>query len=463
MSKKLFFPSVLLFVFSVSISTFAADGVIDVNIRVIDSRSADITLTYPTPYQESTFNTLPSKMVDATGLDGTYQLLSASNGLGEKRDFRDFTDGNGDSIVYSKPTDTSIIVTYRLTNALPNNDLSLFRFPLAMGANYPRMAKINITYPSTMNMLAYPNSENIVTIPKMIQTTMALPNSTGDYFINDVYLLLNKKYGTYVNQTVGGRFLLAAPKNLVAPATRMITALTPALGSYQTLLGGKLPPKIVVAVSPIRRLTKQYESAAVTVSKNIVLFDTDHFNPKISELLRKKILAHELTHVVLGGMNLFKSEKYNARWLDEGLSVFMEQYISDNYLYKGLTPAIIKQQSDTYRKPTKEELNEEYKDFFDFGFSVNQTPHMIERTYSHAGLIFYNLYLQNKTWIPTLLQMLTGLRTGGNCDKCDTDNILYYIKYYTKLEEDEVIYPYDKEVQVVGAITNPILDKLISK
>lgn len=464
MTKKLLALSIFVLTLTVSAHVSAANGVIDVKIRVIDTRTADIQLTYPTPYQESIFNTLPSDFTDDTGLDGKYQLIGAYAGLGEKREFNDYTDGLSDSVVHTKPTDTSVTVTYRLTSALTDNSLALFRFPLALGANYPRMAKINITYPTTMMMLAYPNSESAVTIPKNIVTFITLPNATGDYFINDIYLLLSKKTGTYTTQTVGGKFLLAAPRTIVPAASRMISAIVPALGSYSTLLGGQLPPKIVVAVTPIRQLTKQYESAAVTLSKNIILFDKDHFGPKISDLLRKKIFAHELAHVVIGGMNLFRSEKYNARWLDEGLSVFVEEYISDNYFHKGLAPAIVKQQSDTYRKMAREELNSEYRNYFDYGFEINAAPQMIETTYIHAGLIFYNLFLQNKTWIPSLLQTLRGVTTAGNCGKCDTDNILQILKNSTNLSEKDIVYPYDDLLQTAEPVQpGSILDKLLLK
>jgi len=231
---------------------------------------------------------------------------------------------------------------------------------------------------------------------------------------------------------------------------------------YKEILGVALPNRVAVVVAPIRNKPRQYEVEALQISNNIILIDEETFGSKTPDLFRKKVLIHELAHVAIGNAELFRREPYYARWFDEGLAVFFEQYISDNYLHKGLSAKKILKDSLGYQKLTPTEALEEYKNYFDYSVSISNSKQNISNTYNHAGLIFYNLHLKNTTYIPTLLSNLKGTPTAGSCSTCDSDNIVQMLTTMTGLSKDDILYPYDKKLKdsIYSVYTDPTASKL---
>lgn len=445
--KKTFYIgllSICLFAQNVSANT----SPVDIKIKIIDSNTADITLTYATPFQESTFSVLPSLKQDLSGIYSTYELISAKTIKGEVREFNDYQDGQSDAIVYTKPTDQFIKVTYRLDNGLQNNNVSLFRFPLFLGANYSKQANISIEYPTNFLLLAYPNSQHITATPgKIVTTKVSAPERISDYYEYDIFVLAQKKTGTYTTKKIGNNFTLTSSPKVSATATKLVKDIQVYAPKYKEILGASLPNRVVIVVTPIRYKLRQYEVEAVQISNNIVLMDQESFNSKTPDLFRKKVLIHELAHVAVGNAGLFRKEPYYARWFDEGLAVFFEQYISDTYLHKGMSAEKIRKSSLGYQKLTPIEANEEYKNYFDYSVSINNDKQNISNTYNHAGLIFYNLHLKNKNHIPNLLSNLRGTPTAGACSTCDSDNIVQILTTMTGLSKDDILYPYDKTLK----------------
>lgn len=447
----------------VSIQASANNVPIEVNIKIISPSAADVTLTYPTPFQESTFSVLPSRKTDPTGIYSTFDLISAKNSKGETREFNDYQDGNSDAIVYTKPTDTAIKVTYRLDNGLQSNNISLFRFPLFLSGGYSRDANITVEYPNSFTLLAYPNSQHSSGIPAgKVSTKVSAPERISDFYEYDMFVMVHKKSGAYTTKKVGDNFTLTSSSKNSVVATKLIKDVQTYAPKYKQLLGTPLPKRVAIVVTPVKYKANQYEVEALQLSNNIVLLDTGMFDKNMTDLFRKKVLIHELAHVAMGNAELFRKEPYYARWFDEGLATFLEQYISDNYLHKGMSAKKIWKDSFGYQKMTPEEAVQEFRNYFDTGVIISNSKQDVSTTYKHAGLVFYNLHLKNKDTIPNLLNTLKGVSSGGSCEMCDTDNILQLITTSTGLSKDDIFYPYDKQLQdnINFGYTDPTASKL---
>ncbi len=460
---KKVYKSIVVLLCAVAFPIYTEAAPVDVKIKVIDATKADVTITYDTPYKESTFNVLQSMNTDPSGIYSTYKLISAKTADGEVREFADFQDGSSDAIVYTKPTDTSIKVTYRLDNGLQNSNVALFRFPLFLGGNYSKEANITVEYPSTFRLLAYPNSQNQSSIPnKTVKTSVKVPDRISGYYEYDMFVLLQKKSGSYAYKTIGNNFALVASNKVTPAAMQIVTEVQKHSLKYKEVLGSALPKNMVVLVTPVRYKTRQYEVEAVQISNNIIIADQELFDKKIPDLYKKKVIIHELAHVAVGNAGLFRDEPYYARWFDEGLAVFFEEYISDNFLHKGMSTEKIIKDSLGYEKMTPGEAYMQFRNTFDYSVSMNGGDKTIAYTYKHAGLIFYNLHLKNKSYIPELLSTLKSMPSSGSCDTCDSDNIIQIITNITKLSKDDILYPYDKYLTDYASVvyTDPNVSKL---
>lgn len=400
---------------------------------------------------------------DPSGIYSTYKLISVKNSKGEAREFADFQDGISDAIVYTKPTDTSIQVTYRLDNGLQNSNVSLFRFPLFLGLGYSKEANITVEYPSAFRLLAYPNSQNQSgTFGKIAKTSIKAPERLSGYYEYDIFVLVQKKNGSYTHKTIGNNFVVVAPNKVAPSAMKLVTEIQKYSPKYKEILGTALPKNTVVLVAPVKYKTRQYEVEAVQISDNIIIMDQDVFNKNTSDLFRKKVLVHELAHVAIGNAKLFRDEAYYARWFDEGLSVFFEQYISDMFLHKGLSKKKIIEDSLGYEKMTPDEAYKQFRNDFDYSVSMNGADKTIGNTYKHAGLIFYNLHIKNKTYIPQLLENLKTQITAGSCGTCDSETIVQILTNITGMNKDDILYPYDAMLTDRSSVvyTDPKVSKL---
>jgi hypothetical protein len=203
-----------------------------------------------------------------------------------------------------------------------------------------------------------------------------------------------------------------------------------------------LPNEIATVIVPIKGQTDYYEPSGLSLQPNIILIDPEDLSFSVGPNDPTKTIIHELGHLALTAKRIFSGQLYYARWLDEGIAVFGEEYATDNYIIKTEKDRQIDTVLSSIKKMTPGELKAEYAVPFDYNFLINNKIQPISRTYAHAGLIMYNLYLRDSTIISRMLEALTNKSGNITCKDCDTNTTLNIIQNLSGLQKDEIVYPY---------------------
>ena len=424
-----------------NLSVVHADSSYDVVVHVTDATSAEVKITYPVSSGISTISALSSKR-DGPILDGHRELISANAQDGSVRTITNDTPTT-DAQITVQPGDQKITLTYRLTNVLKSTDVSLFNFLLFLGTTYPTTAHVKIVSPTGFEVLSYstgPNSQ--VAVDGSISVDINADQSSTLLSAKGLTFLVYPKSSSYYVKKKVGDFTIIGSQNKVDQVSPVVGEMTYVRGMFSKLFGATLPNNIDLVIVPIRGQNSYYEAAGISLSPNIILVDPDDLLFNVGPNDPAKTIIHELGHLALANKNIFSNQLYYARWLDEGLAVFGEEYATDNYIIKTDKDRQIDTVLSSIKKMTLDELKTEYTVSFDYNFSANTKAQPINRTYAHAGLVMYNLYLQDATIIPRLLNTLKNNSGNITCKDCDTNTALNIIQNLSGLQRDEIIYPF---------------------
>lgn len=427
-----------------------ASSAVTASINISDVGSAELKITYPVSGQSelSVLSSSPNgpqleqfrTLKSAYGSDGTARQVTNDN-------------PDQDAQVSVQSSDTSVTVVYQLSNILKDSDVGLFAFPLIISSSNGSSIDSEISTSDSIRLLSYTGNS--------ATSKLSLQKVSSDYSISHIMILVYNKSGSYVKRD-SGIFSVVAPSTRIDRAYGDVTDVKFVNDVYQKIFNLSLPPKVnIVAVSLKNKSLSSYEPEGLALPQGIVLVNPDTFAYYMPTLVSKKVLAHELAHLATIPNIQFLNQPHNAKWLDEGLAVFAEQYIADNYLVKENASSNQKPQpfahGQSYEKLTKDELKTEYGFPFDFNFSVNNSTQTIDHTYGHAGLIFYNLYLKDSSIIPRLLSYLRSANPQPSCNTCDTNTVTDKLTSLSGLSRDEIIYPFknnlDTENQTLDTLT----------
>lgn len=433
-----------------------ADGEYDVNFRVIDARNAEIKITYPVPPGAAVITALSTKKVGSI-MDGYRDLTSANAQDGSPRTIKNNT-LTTDSQIVVQPGDQKITLTYNLTNTLNSDNVSLFNFLLFFGTEYPQKSNIKISAPSGFDILAHSKGVNTQKANDgSIVMDMQSDQSPSTLLAKNFRVLVYpKSTSSYYSKSVG-RFTVTADKTKLSQISSVLDKISFAPDMFQKILGAALPDKINIVVTSIKGQTAYYEPAGIFLEPNIILIDPSDLFFDVGPNDPQKTIVHELGHMAVANKGIFSNQLYYSRWLDEGIAVFSEQYATDNYILKNDQDRQIDTVLSGIKKMTIDELKSAYEFPFDYNFSINSSVQPIARTYSHAGLIMYNLYLRDPSIISNILDALKSESGNVTCKDCDTNTALDVIKGLSGLSKEEIIYPYKNNLTT----TNPLLSRLI--
>ncbi len=422
-------------------STAHADSAYDVTVKIIDAATAEIRLTYPVTAGTSAISALSSKK-EGVLLDGHRELISANAQDGTLRTISNDT-ATTDAQISLLPGDKNITLTYRLSNVLGGTDISLFNFLLFLGATYPTTAHVRISFPTGFEVLSYSAGTNTeVASDGTIRMDIDADRSSALLSAKNLNLLVYPKPSSgYIKKKVGD-FTIIGSRNKVDQVSPIVSGMTYARGMFEKLFGASLPRDIDLVIVPIRGQTSYYEPAGLSLGPNIILIDPEDLLFNVGPNDPAKTIIHELGHLAVSNKKIFSGQMYYARWLDEGLAVFGEEYATDNYIIRTEKDRQADTVLSSIKKMTLEELKAEYAVPFDYHFSIDTTAQPVKRTYAHAGLIMYDLYLRDATLIPRSLDALKSNQGNVTCKMCDTDTALAVLQNLSGLQKEEILYPF---------------------
>jgi hypothetical protein len=182
---------------------------------------------------------------------------------------------------------------------------------------------------------------------------------------------------------------------------------------------------------------------------NIVILDQDNLDDMNLDFL-KKVLVHEVTHLVVNPM-LFDGNFANQDvWVYEGLAVFFSNYADMNYLNS--TGYFIGTDSneeyyieqDIATTYTKEELIDRCKKRFHY---VPSEDSDVYHFYIHSGMVFSNFHLlKGDKSIRDLIYKLSKLDiddTDPECETCDREKIFSIMSDISGKQREELLRPCD--------------------
>ncbi len=422
----------------------------EVVFKVVDENSADIRVTYDV-LDNQKFVTALSTHLDGNMREGYRDLISAYADDGTAREI---THNNSveDAQVAIKQGDKKITVQYKLLNSAKSRDISLFNFLLFFGNEYPRQANIKISGSNDYEILNFSGFENSVKqADGSYLTNIGTNMPESRLSAKGMYVLIYpRSKSAFVQKSINNFYVYGLPGN-VEKVIASIKKIGDLSGALKKVLGDNMPSKISIVVSKIFSNNNSYETVGNALGDNVIFIDPEGMLNSNGPNDLEKIITHETAHLMVAKSQIFDGQVYIARWLNEGLAVFAEQYITDQYLVKDDDSRNIDSTLSKYIKLNKAELKSEYSKQFDYQIADGKS---IDKIYAHSGLIFYNLFLRDASIIPKLLNSLRNKESKPLCADCDTKTVLDEIKKISGLPESSIIYPYKDD------FSNKNLDKL---
>ena len=413
----------------------------DVDFRVIDAHHAEIKLTYPVLPGMTVITALSSKK-GGSMLDGHRDLVIAHAQDGSPRPITHNTLAT-DAQIAIQPGDQKITLTYRLTNTLSIDDISLFNFLLFFGTEYPSTAHIKMSAPEDLEIVSHSGINNTkVHSDGSVTTDVGFEESNTALLSKNLHVLVYPKTNSSYQRKVVNNFELFGTSNKIKEVDTALRKISFAPKMFKDTLGVSLPSNIYIIVTPIVDGSRSYEARGRVLPPNLILIDPHELNFYKGPHDAEKIILHELGHLALANKGIFSRQSFNARWFDEGIAVFVEQYATDNHLIKDSSSRQIDTVLSNIKKMTLHELIIEYKLPFDYSFAINTKEQPIDRTYNHAGLIVYNLFLFDQTFLHRVLNSLQSAQSNFTCKDCDTDTILTAIQSVSGMAKDDIVYPH---------------------
>ena len=446
----LFFGILLLL--AVPLRQAFASNSYDVVFQVIDENTASIKVTYDVLDGQKYITALSSHL-SGNLREGYRDLISAYADNGSAREI---THNNSveDAHIEIKEGDKKITIEYKLQNSAKSIDISFFNFLLFFGNEYPRVAKLKVLGLKDYEIVNFTGFEDSVQQPDASYlTTIKTDMPESRLSSKGIYVLVYpKKTSSFVKKTVNNFAIFGLPSvvNKVASSVERLGNLD---DFFKKIFGQGISGKVSVVISRIYSNRDSYEVIGNALGDSVIFIDPEGMLSSDGPNDLEKIITHEVAHLIVAKSQVFDGQVYIARWFNEGLAVFAEQYMTDQYLIKDKDSRNIDTTLSKFIKLNKAELSSEYSKGFDYNIN-KANGSSIDKTYSHAGLIFYNLFLMDRAVIPNLLASLRNKQSDPLCADCDSNLILSEIRKITGMDNDSIIYPYKNDLQ------NKNLDKL---
>ncbi|MDB5259466.1 MAG: Pollen coat oleosin-glycine rich protein [Candidatus Taylorbacteria bacterium] len=431
--KLLYSASFILACFYVSVPSAFAGNAYDVQLKIINPTTAELRIIYPISGQSS-IAALSSRH-DGDFKMGYRTLISATAQDGSDRAITHNT-ATEDAQIAIQPNDTSVTLLYRLGSNFGDRGPSLFSFLLFFGGGYPAAASVSFSGPADMDIITNQGQP------------LDISSSNPQHLLSARTLsvvAVPKRDSLFVRRNVGN-FSVIGSKTKVDQAAVTLAKLSFADEMFKDIFGIDVPRHISIVFTELRSTDLHFEITGIALDPDVILIDPENFSFGRAPNDASKVIIHEVAHLALDSKGIFLGAQYNARWLDEGLAVFAQEYAADKYLLKTDGDREVDAVFSSQLKPSLSALKTEYSLPFDYQFSNDSQAQPIGMTYAHAGLIWYNMYLKNRTFIPRYLDALVGKTANITCTDCDTAAALSLIQSVTGLSKDEVVYPYKNDL-----------------
>jgi hypothetical protein len=248
-----------------------------------------------------------------------------------------------------------------------------------------------------------------------------------------------------------GRFVAIVPDAdapFIASALKKLDPLMPQL--FSGVFGLSLPDRVYIVEDNLSGKTGFFVDAGGYMrAPNVIVLDkTALIKMEGDELSLEKMLVHEMTHMVVSPV-VFSGQEEGAQWFNEGVAVFMENYVADTYLgetpYRVVTTAAGKQELvlDLNDRLTPATVTARYAMPFEYQLPANASSNEIDLFYAHAGLVFYNYFRTTpKGTMKALIDALAPLPSSGTCFSCDDVKILDTMARISGQSRDAILFPY---------------------
>lgn len=456
MKLKIFYAIATTFIVSNLIIVANADNKILRNsVKLLPDGSSTLTMTIPLDRYDY-FYVLPS--TDSYDIfNGGRSIVRMYNE--ENKDF--IYEGKAEDVeVRTKREDKELNVIYKIPSVLKNSPFKLIRFPNILGKDYPRNSITTLEFPENYKILSFGSnsyvSQSLSTSPISFELSSRLGNS---YDIESVTVLAAPKTlpPGYIIKKVGN-FSIIGNTSFVNRIAEVIDNMPYLNDLFSQTLGLEIPNDIIILISDLSNSGSSYESIGIAIYPNLILLDFDILSFDSNDI--KKVITHEITHILVNQHGLFSKSIYNANWFNEGLAVFTEYYLLDKFLIKNQDDLEKDWATSGYRKFTREGLKKQYEKPFDYNFDNADS---ILNSYSHSGSLIYTLYLEDNDILKKLFSRLLNKRPDIDCKTCDTDVILNEIRGLTNKNNEEILFPGGKDLLLNESLIKNITRETLSE
>ncbi len=314
----------------------------------------------------------------------------------------------------------------------------IFEFPIVYTSQYEytQDQEVMVAYPSSL-ILAAASHPYITTPDGKIQFNLKFSgqDSTGD----TITLTFADKIPSGGNDHSRiGPFDVYAEDRHVRQIKKVAWAMPAIISMFSETIGANLNSPIVILVTDLQKIHTAYEASGVTIGPNVIILDSGDLI-EFSEIGLLQLLTHELTHAITWGTAL----NPEVPWFTEGIAVFHEYYFIDEYVprVKDVTGTFTQIISD-YPKFYFENLSRQYEKPFDYEFVEDTENHPIIDSYSHTGMVFYKLFLDDKSILKKFAAESEQYMPEPNCPSCNSKRALAVLQRISGNSKNDILFPF---------------------
>lgn len=364
-------------------------------------------------------------------IDGHATFISARS---ETNKAYEVTSKDGEYVIIAQPTDKKVYVTYRLKNQINSSDIGLYNFLLIYEKKYSD--SIDVKTKSTHTNIVSPRMYNLYTSKPSDTYSLKVPDASESFRGTNIsFIAISKGKNAPYEIKKYGQYVLVTPKNRTAQVLGSVRDIGFSNTMFKKIFDKTIDGPVLLVVTPFSRLgALSKESSGFTLNPHrLVFIDTSVISFQASLLYAKKILIHELTHILLESVPTIQGDTH-LNWVNEGLAVYADIYASENYLYPKSSLADIKKIPINSRLLNDTEKQNIYSREFNFDVSSNTVDRPRTQTYSHLGTIFYN-YFKLKNSAPEFLKYISA------CTDCSNIDVLNWMASKSGLSKQQLLYP----------------------
>lgn len=421
---------ILVFVLTLCVPAFvsASDDNVSVSIQGENLGQMTVTVEYElTP----THRTIP--ILYPSSPDQMVIFESAKSDAGIVYDVT--TNSQGEYVISSQSNDKRLYVKYKLKNQISSSDIGFYSFLLIYEKEYSK--NVTVKTVSAQTDIISPHMYTQWSNKATSTFSLPAPDVSERYrSITIPFIAISKgKYAPYEIKKIE-KYVLVAPKNKNTQIVNAIKGISFSDQMFKTVFGKQIENTVLITVTPFSKLNTIGKGASgLTLNPHrIVFIDTTAVSFQKSLLYLKKVLIHELTHVLHGSLSGIQ-EGQSLSWINEGLAVFSDIYASENYFYPKSSLIDRKNIPMGSRLLTQTEKQKIYTQEIDFNTDRDTIERPRPEIYSHLGTIFYN-YFKLKNSIVDFTSYITAC--GVTCTNAD---ILSWMIDKSKLTKNQLLYP----------------------